>query len=485
MAEPDATGKGGGERVHLSVRRRRADAEQNYGRIVEAAVRLLKDAPDVSIDEVAAAAGLGRATVYRHFRSRSELVAVARRHAHDELDADERARLRRSGDQAPTPTRPDVVDVLDGVPPHLVGEQIVAEARRLAEASSAALYLVDIDGSRLLRLAGSEAFPAELPAPLAVGPEIPRSGIPGLRRVVEDRLPGSVPAPLYLRGRAIGLLLAVDAPEGPLVELARKAAPALELAARYTDVLHMARRRKPTSAAAEMQQSLLPPRIARISSASLAGNTLPSYEVGGDWFDYVENADGAWLGIADAGGTGPSAAALCAIALGAFRASRRSGDDLRDTVRSMHDVVVAVGGPTDAVAATVARWHGPSSTFTWINNGTPRPLLVDAAGRVEELGRHSGSVLGGAAAPDLRPQTRRLSPGERLILCSDGVVERRTETGVQLGVDGIREAVTRAAAFSASSTVKAIESAVIAASPAPLEDDATVVVLAPDRTPPG
>ena len=313
-------------------------------------------------------------TVYRHFHGRRELVAVARRHALDAADANEHDALRPAGELGSSGPSPlDVADVLNKVPPHLLGEQIVAEAQRIAGVSSVALYLVDIDGSRLLRTAGSPEFPDELAAPLAVGPEIPRSGIPGLRRLIERELPGSVAAPLYLRGRAIGLLLAVRSPHEPLAQLARQAAAALELARAYTDVFDLARRRKDTSAAAEVQQATLPPRIARISGAALAGNVLPSYDVGGDWFDYVENPGGTWLGIADAIGKGATAAALAAIALGAFRAARRTHDDLRQIVESMHETLGQVGGADDSVAVTIARWHGASSTLSWISCGNPRP----------------------------------------------------------------------------------------------------------------
>jgi len=39
------------------------------------------------------------------------------------------------------------------------------------------------------------------------------------------------------------------------------------------------------NAAAEIQQDLLPPRIAAVEGASVAGGVLPGYEVGGDFFD--------------------------------------------------------------------------------------------------------------------------------------------------------------------------------------------------------
>jgi serine phosphatase RsbU (regulator of sigma subunit) len=286
---------------------------------------------------------------------------------------------------------------------------------------------------------------------------------------------------MFLRSRAIGLLLAVNTPEEPLLALARQAAAALELAGGYTDVLDVARRRKPTSPAAEVQQNLLPPRVARISGAALAGNVLPSYEVGGDWFDYVDNDDGAWIGIADATGTGPTAAALGAIALGAFRSARRGGADLTETARVIHDVVAEVGGESRHVAGTIARWHGPSSTVTWLTHGGPPPLLVDPDGNCEPLEHSPTPPFGAPGAVELAIRRRRLKPGERFVLYSDGVIERRTDQGAEFGLEGICDALRRAGA-SAASTVKAIVDAVAHASSRALEDDAAVVALTPAQT---
>ena len=67
----------------------------------------------------------------------------------------------------------DIVRVLDEVPPPLLPEQLIAEAMRIAR-GPVALYVLDIDGSHLLRLAGTDEFPARLQAPLALGPELAR-----------------------------------------------------------------------------------------------------------------------------------------------------------------------------------------------------------------------------------------------------------------------------------------------------------------------
>ena len=69
---------------------------------------------------------------------------------------------------------------------------------------------------------GPDDFPERLDAPLALGPELAEDGVPELAAHVASELPGVSMAPMWLRGRAIGLLLAL----GVARRRARRAGPA-------------------------------------------------------------------------------------------------------------------------------------------------------------------------------------------------------------------------------------------------------------------
>ncbi len=389
-----------------------------------------------------------------------------------------REQLPRPGDlRAATLPLLDIVRALDEVPAALLPDQLVAEAMRLA-GGPVALYVLDIDGTHLLRLAGHDEFPDRLAAPLALGPELAVDGFAALEAHLAAELPHIAVEPMWLRGRAVGLLLALRSARSGIAEVARVGAAALELANGYTDVIDAARRRKDITPAAEIQQSLLPPRIARIGGGEIAGGVLPSYEVGGDWFDYVENRDGAWMAIADASGRGPQASGLGGVALAALRAARRNGATLEGAGRTIHETMCDVGGPEFFLTAIVARWQPVYSVWSWINCGHPPPLLIRADGAVEQLTTAPDLPLGiFDRARSFRTHQRRLLDGDRMILYSDGVSRRRTGDGL-FGTAGIARAALSASKRSATATARAIQEAVVSASEDPLPDDAAVVVLA-------
>ncbi len=66
----------------------RADAARNVQRIVAVAARLLGDDPGAGMADVAVAAGVSRATVYRHFPTRPALILAIQAQA---IEASERA----------------------------------------------------------------------------------------------------------------------------------------------------------------------------------------------------------------------------------------------------------------------------------------------------------------------------------------------------------------------------------------------------------
>jgi serine phosphatase RsbU (regulator of sigma subunit) len=311
--------------------------------------------------------------------------------------------------------------------------------------------------------------------PLAIGPELDSAGLAELRAGLAHRR-GVEVVPLWLRGRATGVMLTLGRPQRQLAEIARQAAAAITLADRYTDTFARGQRRKQPAAAAEIQQSLLPPRISRISGGELAGNVLPSYEVAGDWFDFVENLDGC--GSRSPTASGPARAPpSSAVALGALRASRRSGGTTHEALMLMHRTLREMPGPSAEMTAIVARWDPATFRLEIVNCGHVTPIVTRADRSVERLDVAIRRGLGGRASPRPSELATTLEPGDRLIICSDGVITNG-DGRAGLGFDEVAQAALLSEDGSAADTVRKVHRAVLDASAEELKDDATVVCLA-------
>src|SRR3954452_25375907 len=226
----------------------RADAKRNDERILAAARQLIEQSPGAKVTDIAAAAGVSRSSVYRRFATREKLIWAVRGSQRVIRPVRPETLLAPGQLGRETPLALDAIRVFDLVAPRLLPEQLVAEAERIAGVPIA-LYVIDIDGSHLLRIAGPERLPERLEAPLAVGPELDVDGLAKVREQLREH-PGLEVVPLWLRGRANGVLITSGPSTPVLVEMARQAAAAITLADRYTDALAQAQRRKQPKAAA-------------------------------------------------------------------------------------------------------------------------------------------------------------------------------------------------------------------------------------------
>jgi serine phosphatase RsbU (regulator of sigma subunit) len=356
---------------------------------------------------------------------------------------------------------------------------VLTRARELARGGPAAIYLVDVEGACLLRLAGDSELPQRLPAGGAVGPELDAHATRALCAELSRRWPGGTIAPFGVLGRALGVIVTSQAAGSELHALADAIAPIFELAGGFTDVFERGRRTTQPSPAAEMQLELLPPRVASVTGGQLAASVLPAYDVGGDWFDHAENPDGVWLALGDAMGKGTRAAAMSAVSIGALRSARRDGGDPRACTREMHGAIhdLAMGG---FVTAVVGFWTPSDSAFTWTNCGHLNPLVV-RDGRVSELTGEITYPLGILERERVLPTaTAALRPGDRLLLYSDGIVEAQREDGSRFGPERLERLLLDTATQPPTVAVKAIEHAVIECSPDAIGDDATQILLAVD-----
>lgn len=118
----------------------RADARRNRERILEAAVRAFTEkGADVAIDTIAKAAGVGSATLYRHFPTREALVEAAYRN--------ELARVCDSATQLLDDFPPDRAIRLwmDRFIDYLTTKQGMADALRAAVATGADPFAETLD----------------------------------------------------------------------------------------------------------------------------------------------------------------------------------------------------------------------------------------------------------------------------------------------------------------------------------------------------
>jgi sigma-B regulation protein RsbU (phosphoserine phosphatase) len=117
-----------------------------------------------------------------------------------------------------------------------------------------------------------------------------------------------------------------------------------------------------------------------------------------------------------------------------------------------------------------------SGSLIYINAGHQPPLLFGPGG-VEEL-QTGGTVIGPLPEARFRRGFARLDPGSVLVLCTDGILERRNRKGEFFGEERLKQVIEKNHGESAQAICDALFAAALAFGKArPWEDDATAVIV--------
>ena len=248
----------------------------------------------------------------------------------------------------------------------------------------------------------------------------------------------------------------------------------------YGDSLVQTARLRPMTLAAEMQWSLMPPLTVGSERVVVSGSVQPSYEVGGDIFDYALSEGRAHVAIFDAMGHGLEAALLASVAVGAYRNARRQPLLLPQTVSVIEEALAAQFGLGRFVTALVMELDLDSGRLRWVVAGHPPPLLLREGRVVKELSRPPNTPLGLGLNDHLTVYEEALEPGDRLVLYSDGVVEALDAgSGERFGIGRLVDFIARAEAAGepVPETMRRLGHAVVKHQGDDLQDDATQVLL--------
>ncbi|MEY2568120.1 MAG: hypothetical protein QOE35_2649 [Actinomycetota bacterium] len=287
--------------------------------------------------------------------------------------------------------------------------------------------------------------------------------------------------PLIARGRTIGAITFVssdaerrydDDALGLAEELARRAALAIDNARLYRERSHVAR---------TLQQTLLPPRLPTIPGIQIAARyrfAAEGTEIGGDFYDLFETADGAWaIVIGDACGKGPEAAALTGLARHSLRAAAVREHSPARVLRLLNETILDQVADNRFLTMAYVRLvsEGDSARLTVSCGGHPAPVIVRAQGGIE-LVRAPGMIVGSLPSADFSEETVVLGPGDAIVLYTDGVIEARREEEI-FGEERLLELLASCTGQDARAIANSVRQAVGDFLPGLPRDDMAILVM--------
>jgi len=230
----------------------------------------------------------------------------------------------------------------------------------------------------------------------------------------------------------------------------------------------------------DLQMGLMPTESPNIEGLDIAGRCLTANHVGGDCFQYFRRNGKLLVCLADVTGHAMEAAIPVVMFDGILKSQIELGDPLEQLFGRLNRTLCDTLDSRTFVCVAMAEIDLATRATRLANGGCPYPYHYRATtGDIAEL-QAEAYPLG------VRPDTAytaveaQLEPGDRLIFCSDGIVEAENAAGQLLGFERTADAILRGCKKGLNAEdllAQIVDEVKTFSGEVPQGDDQTIVVL--------
>jgi serine phosphatase RsbU (regulator of sigma subunit) len=253
---------------------------------------------------------------------------------------------------------------------------------------------------------------------------------------------------------------------------------AADVEAHQRSVVEQERIRRELELGRQIQHDMLPQVPLRLGLTEVKGVSVPAREVGGDFFNYFQLANGTIaLLVGDVSGKGVGAALLMANIQASLRTRLALGQDLAALARELdRDIDGSTPGPV--YATLFVGILDPVTRVLRCVNAGHNPQYVLRQGRGLERMESTGLPIGLLSGRGYVEQRMQLGAGDLLFFYTDGCVEADNAAGEMFGPERLEHILASVAGASADSVLAEVETAVTEFRAGhELFDDATMMVV--------
>jgi phosphoserine phosphatase RsbU/P len=176
----------------------------------------------------------------------------------------------------------------------------------------------------------------------------------------------------------------------------------------------------------DIQMAMLPRAFPDARGLDVSAALRPARTVGGDLYDVMEDDGRVWLLVGDVSGKGVGAALFMAVTKTLFRAVAPGSASVAEAVARVNRELARDNERAMFVTAFAARLDLATGELEYVNAGHNPTYRLAAVGGIAPLPGPVDPALGAVEAHEYRASRLTLTPGDALLLYTDGVVEARS-----------------------------------------------------------